>query len=341
MAFTYGFYNAINNDRLYDAIQMSEIFDGIIRDGVYATIGNHYICKQNLVNGAVVPNTVIVGSGRAWFDHTWNKLDVDTVYTGPPSEKASNRYDAIVLDINATERTNDILWITGTPSNNPAKPALIHDTDHMQYPLCYLYRRAGTDLIDQANIENAVGTNACPFVSGILETIDLEDLLLQWSAQWVQTKNTVNSEWTQIKNKTDSEWTQIKNTYSSEWTNIKNTTNKEWSDIKTNLTKEQQDIVVNLSQWIDGIRDQLTEEAETSLQLQVNRANGLVSKETIFETNGNITENLQDGSKKITKFPSQTQIIEEFYGTDGSTLIATKTTDFLSNGNIKETVVYK
>ena len=43
MAVTYGFYNALNHDRLYDAIQMSSIFDGIIRDGIFSTIGDTMI----------------------------------------------------------------------------------------------------------------------------------------------------------------------------------------------------------------------------------------------------------------------------------------------------------
>ena len=37
MAFSYGFYNAVDHDRRYDAVQMSQIFDGIISDVVYAT----------------------------------------------------------------------------------------------------------------------------------------------------------------------------------------------------------------------------------------------------------------------------------------------------------------
>ena len=39
MALTYGFYNSINHDRRYNATQMSQLFDGIINDGVFANIG--------------------------------------------------------------------------------------------------------------------------------------------------------------------------------------------------------------------------------------------------------------------------------------------------------------
>ena len=39
MAVTYGFYNSLNKDRVYNAEQMSSIFNGIITDGVFASIG--------------------------------------------------------------------------------------------------------------------------------------------------------------------------------------------------------------------------------------------------------------------------------------------------------------
>lgn len=40
MSVTYGFYNSIKGDRKYNALEMSSIFDGIIVDGVYMSIGD-------------------------------------------------------------------------------------------------------------------------------------------------------------------------------------------------------------------------------------------------------------------------------------------------------------
>lgn len=37
--FTFGFYDSLNGDRRYSTSQMSEIFDGIIQDGVYSNVG--------------------------------------------------------------------------------------------------------------------------------------------------------------------------------------------------------------------------------------------------------------------------------------------------------------
>lgn len=180
MSFSYGFYNAIDDDRLYDAIQMSQIFDGIINDGVYATYGDHYLVRENPSEA----DSVIVGIGRAWFDHTWNLNDSALIMYGERSEIMMDRWDAIVIDVDEDERTNQLLWIKGPPGTNPIKPTLVNMLGHHQYPLAYMLRKAGSTTVETRYIENAVGSSACPFVTGIIETINTDDLILQWKADW-------------------------------------------------------------------------------------------------------------------------------------------------------------
>lgn len=182
MAFSFGFYNSIDHDRRYDAVQMSKIFDGIIGDGVYATVGKALILKTNS------KGMVVVQPGRAWFNHTWNYNDADLPLVTPQSDLVYPRYDAVVIDIKGDvyNRDNKIMWIKGTASANPKKPTMANSLEHHQYPLGYIYRRANTDIINQEDIENRVGSSECPFVTGILKTIDIDELLLQWKDQWEQ-----------------------------------------------------------------------------------------------------------------------------------------------------------
>lgn len=183
MAFTFGFYNSLKGDRRYNSIQISMIFDGIIRDGIYATLGEKMIIKASTED-----DTVIVAPGRGWFEHTWNYNDADMPLPGNPSELILDRWDAVVIDINSNEnfRLNQIKWIKGTPSSNPVKPTMEKTLEHKQYPLAYVYRKANTGKINQEDIENRVGTEECPFVTGILDQISIDDLLLQWKDQWAQ-----------------------------------------------------------------------------------------------------------------------------------------------------------
>lgn len=180
MSVTFGFYNSVNHDRRYNALQMSSIFDGIIRDGIFMSIGTAMVVK------AASGMTVNVGEGRAWFDHTWTLNDSELPVKLEASELILNRIDTIVLDVDHRDsvRANSIIAIKGTPASNPVAPTLIRSTDHNQYPLCNIYVKAGVTEITQSNITNLVGTGSCPFITGILETIDIEDLISQWEAQW-------------------------------------------------------------------------------------------------------------------------------------------------------------
>lgn len=178
MALTYGFYNSLNHDRKYDSLQLSRMFDGIINDGVYESIGDTLMVKASNAM------SVSVGLGRAWFNHTWTLNDALYLVTITDAELALNRYDAVVLEVDSGNRTNSIKVVKGTPAVSPVKPTLIKSDTVNQYPLAYIYVEAKATEITQANIQNAVGTSECPFVTGIMSTISVDNLIQQWSAEF-------------------------------------------------------------------------------------------------------------------------------------------------------------
>ena len=170
-----GFFNSLN-DRKYDAIQMSRLFDGIINDGIFASIGTCFVVR------AESGNMVNIGIGKAWFNHTWTENDAILPIECEKSELLLDRIDAIVIEINANEevRDNFIKVVKGVPSSTPVRPKMI-DTDMVhQHACCYIYRRAGSTEIRQADITNVVGTDETPFVTGPLQLISLDELLGQW-----------------------------------------------------------------------------------------------------------------------------------------------------------------
>lgn len=181
MSVTYGFYNAQDHDRLYNAEQVAQLFDGLISNGVYQSIGNAMVVKAN---GGM---SVTVGTGRAWFNHTWTLNDAIYPITLDASQSIVRRIDAVVLEIDARRdyRRNQFTVVKGTPtSGTPQKPALTNTDSVHQYPLAWI--TIGTDVVNitQANIENAVGTSSCPFVTGIVQQMSIDALVAQWQAQW-------------------------------------------------------------------------------------------------------------------------------------------------------------
>lgn len=174
MSISYGFYNSVNHDRKYNSEQIGSIFDGIITDGVYHSIGDAF---------SVTPGTdmsVNVASGRAWFDHTWTLNDAMIIVELTTAHQVYDRIDAIVLKVDKDSRTNTITAKAGTPSSSPSKPTM----DDGEHPLAYVTVAHGVTAITAANIEFVVGTSECPFVAGVQNGVDIDALVANWKLEF-------------------------------------------------------------------------------------------------------------------------------------------------------------
>lgn len=180
MSVTSGFFNSLNGDRRYTAEQFSELMDGLINDGVFANIGSAFAVNAATGNG------ITIGIGRAWFNGTWLYNDAVLPMNVRAAEALVDRIDALVIEINRSDavRAGNIMFVYGEPSSTPVRPTLTNTDEIHQYPLAYIYRSAGATSVSQADIENMVGTSACPFVTGILEVVDVDQLLTQWNTQF-------------------------------------------------------------------------------------------------------------------------------------------------------------
>lgn len=176
MAVTYGFYDSLNHDRLYNAQQMSAIFDGIINDGVFMSVGNQF----HTVAGTGMQ--VIVKSGRAWFDSTWTLNDAEYPLSIDAADVLLTRIDAVVLEVNSevATRANTIKVVKGTPASTPAKPTLTNTATIHQHALAYVTVAKNITAITNSMIEIVVGKTETPYVTAILETTDITDLFKKW-----------------------------------------------------------------------------------------------------------------------------------------------------------------
>lgn len=190
MSVTSGFFNSLNGDRRYNAEQMSSIFDGVINDGIFANIGTAFGVRAD------TGNTITVGIGRAWFNSTWLLNDSILPLTADVSEILLDRIDAVIIEIDHSEsvREGSIKIIKGTPSSNPNKPTMIHTSEVNQYPLAYIFRKANTSSITQADITNMIGTSSTPYITGILQVQNIDNIVAQWENQWTTFYNEETSD---------------------------------------------------------------------------------------------------------------------------------------------------
>lgn len=332
MSVSSGFFNSLNGDRKYNAAQMSAIFDGLIIDGVFASIGTAFAVK------AAGGLTVNVGIGKAWFDHTWTVNDSILPMTAPEAEVLLDRIDAVVLEVNGMEsvRENTIKFVKGNPSSAPSRPTLTNEGNVHQYPLCYIYRKYGTAVINQADITPMVGTESTPFVTGILQTISLDELLGKWQDEL--------DRFTDARSQEVDDWiAQEESDFTIWFNNMKADLQQEQAVLDQWIASEQADFLA----WYNQMKDQLSGDVAGNLQLEIDKEEvkrillvGFEDGTKEFSDDGStITSTASDG-RTLTKtfsdgFLTMTNVLKSAAGAEVARAVKT----FDSDGKLISTVV--
>ena len=332
MSVSSGFFNSLNGDRKYNAAQMSAIFDGLIIDGVFASIGTAFAVK------AAGGLTVNVGIGKAWFDHTWTVNDSILPMTAPEAEVLLDRIDAVVLEVNGMEsiRENTIKFVKGNPSSAPSRPTLTNEGNVHQYPLCYIYRKYGTAVINQADITPMVGTESTPFVTGILQTISLDELLGKWQDEL--------DRFTDARSQEVDDWIAQEESDFTAWFNkMKADLQQEQTVLDQWIASEQADFLV----WYNQMKDQLSGDVAGNLQLEIDKEEvkrillvGFEDGTKEFSDDGTVITSTASDGRTLTKtfsdgFLTMTNVLKSAAGAEVARAVKT----FDSDGKLISTVV--
>lgn len=161
---TYGFYNSVNRDRRYDAEQIGAMFDGLITDGIFA----NYKSALNVTAGPG-RREVVINPGKAWFNRTWTTVD-DGCHRIHLLGSAVETTYFIYLTVNKADRVNTIAGYTYERISDPGK-------NMYYYLLAQVTIPGGVDDIQQSMIVDTRGSDLCPYVTGILETVSFEAIV--------------------------------------------------------------------------------------------------------------------------------------------------------------------
>lgn len=332
MSVSSGFFNSLNGDRKYNAAQMSAIFDGLIIDGVFASIGTAFAVK------AAGGLTVNVGIGKAWFDHTWTVNDSILPMTAPEAEVLLDRIDAVVLEVNETEsvRENTIKFVKGNPSSAPSRPTLTNEGNVHQYPLCYIYRKYGTAVINQADITPMVGTESTPFVTGILQTVSLDELLGKWQDEL--------DRFTDARSQEVDDWiAQEESDFTTWFDKMKADLQQEQTVLDQWIASEQADFLA----WYNQMKDQLSGDVAGNLQLEIDKEEvkrillvGFEDGTKEFSDDGTVITSTASDGRTLTKtfsdgFLTMTNVLKSAAGAEVARAVKT----FDSDGKLISTVV--
>ena len=179
MAVTSGYFNSVNDDRPYNAEQMTLYFEGLISNGIYESIGDKF--QVTASEGM----TVNVGTGRAMIKSHWIKNDSSLSLSIDAASTQYNRMDAIILRYDATAREISIIVKKGTETSGmPNAPDITRTNDVYELWLATVRVMKNTSAITQAMITDFRTSALCGYVTGLIQQVDTSTLFAQWQAAY-------------------------------------------------------------------------------------------------------------------------------------------------------------
>jgi hypothetical protein len=179
-----GFFDAVNNDRLYSADDMNKPYSRVIADGVFAA--NEGTPSSDLQTLAAGGMAVTVQAGQGIFASKWFENPSAIIISIPANNQLNARIDSIIaqVDKRTAGRIGSIVHRTGTASSDPQPPAINETAGVVEYRLANIEVGAGVSTITDANITDLRGSESCPWVTSLIQQVSTSTLWTQFQAAY-------------------------------------------------------------------------------------------------------------------------------------------------------------
>lgn len=257
-----GFFNDVNDDRVYDAADFADYFASFIGNGVFP---NPSTGLQVFENGNM---TTVVKAGKGWINGYYVHNDSDFIFQHDIADGLLKRIDRIVLQYSTADRNIDIILKKGAFASTPVAPAVIRDADFYELVLADVAIGAGTTQITQGNItDQRLNNSLCGIVHGVVNQVDTTTIFNQYQQwfedysvtkaqeflQWQTDVTTALENWIDAQEQGFEAWRQAEEQLYYTWLNGKKNDFDTWfATIKDKLSE---DAAGNLFNLIDEHKD--------------------------------------------------------------------------------------
>ena len=196
MAFSYGFFNAQNLDRVYTAEDFTAYLSSLICNGILDTYRQCFApTAKNL--------SVTFGTGKAWIDgHYFISDTLHTIDLSSYVDESLNRYVAIGIYCDRSTRTCGIRIQPGIAATEPVIPSFTNNNVTTYLTLAAVRLRAGaTELTAEDVIDYREDESKCGYCKCILGKCKVTEML----AEMAKTNATLN----ELQNRLDAMNSQI------------------------------------------------------------------------------------------------------------------------------------
>lgn len=192
-----GFYDSVDQDRLYSAEQMNMPYKRLVSNGVFATpqgtpSTDFHVTAAGGMTLQVAPGLGIVGD-------KWVENAGAVTITVPGNTATVGRIDSVILrtDTTTEARASSIVYRTGLASSTPTAPALDTSAGVSEFRLANVAVAASAVAISQADITDMRGSADCPWITALINQVDTSVLLAQYQAAYADFMEEMERRWTQ------------------------------------------------------------------------------------------------------------------------------------------------
>ncbi len=175
MAFSYGFFDSKNLDRVYTAENFTDYLSSLICNGIFDNFGQCF--KLTASDGL----NLTIGTGKAWIDGHYFLSDTPhTLDLSQYVDESLTKFVAIGIscDVSESVRACKLEVKQGTAATSPTIPTFQNTETKTYLTLCAVRLNGGTAEIVKNNITDYRGNETrCPYVRCILGKCKVSEIL--------------------------------------------------------------------------------------------------------------------------------------------------------------------
>lgn len=175
MAQIYGFFNSVNNDRVYDAADVARFLKNFFTNGVF----------NNTLQVTTNDNmTISVSKGQANIEgYTYENTESLTLNIND-SDNTLSRIDSVIIRLDLSNRQITTQILQGSTATEPSQPSIIRSGNIYDLRLANISVPAGATRITGDMITDTRFTTDCGNVTQAVLSLDTDNIFAQYQAAW-------------------------------------------------------------------------------------------------------------------------------------------------------------
>ena len=175
MAQRYGFFNSVNNDRVYDASDVARFLKKFFTNGVF----------NNTLQVSSNDNmTVTVSSGNANIEGYGYENDDNLILDIDEADSTLSRIDSVILRLDLSNRQITAMILQGSYASEPSQPSIVRTGSIYDLRLANISVPAETTRITSDLITDTRFTNDCGNVTQTVLSLSTENIFKQYETMF-------------------------------------------------------------------------------------------------------------------------------------------------------------